>query len=316
MSLVTIVNGFPVLRPGLLAHSFCLMRGSLTPERLDRALKGIIGGYEDREEVLFISIHGFDGRYNASIGGEYGIVRRDRTSGIALVFTEELNHKIRNQEEIPDEVLNTYLSMCYRRRVLESKININLGSLSFRDALKYGDLDWQVSRLDNEGKSLLDQLGVRISGTHINRPHTYTTTILDLYATQKMREGDFSMNTMTNSEDGVRAFEIKERVAVPLRVMPNYFEGLLVSRYFDIDGIEMTRVKEPYVDKIGNMDALLKIVDGRVPILVYCEFKEEVPKDAQEVQEITPFGYIPINTRPDGRDGRIDVQRRHYIARL
>ena len=286
MSLVTVVNDHPVLRPGLLVHSFSLNRGSLTPERLDRALReGITGGYYDNpddEDALFMSIHGFDREYNASIGGEYGITRPGRTSGIALIFKEELNSKIRHQELIPDEAIDAYLQ--------------------------------------NKGKDLLRKLGIMIGTKDTNRPETYSSTILDLYATQKMCDGDYLRNIETNQEDGVRAFEIKDRVAVPLRVMPGDFEGLLVSRYFELDGVEMPKVVEPYVGevKIGNVDALQKLVDGRIPILMYCESRMDIPKDALEVHEITPFGYIPINTRPDGRDGRIDLdlQRRHYIARL
>lgn len=283
MSLVTVVNGYPVLRPGLLIHSFQYIdRRPLAPERLDRILrKGITGGFDSGffrgEDALFMSIHGFDEKYNSSIGGEYGIIRPDRTSGIALVFNEDLNRKIRHQELIPDEVIEAY-----------------------------------------KGKNLLRKLGIRIGDKDTNRPDTYSSTILDLYTTQKMRKGDYSRNIVTNQEDGVRAFEIKEGVAVPLLVMPDHFEGLLVSRYFELEGVEMIRVSEPYAGeiKIGNVDALQKIVDERVPILLYCRSNEDVPESAQEVHEITPFGYIPIHTRPDGRDDRIDVQRKHYIAGL
>ena len=285
MSLITVVNDYPVLRPGLLVHSFRWRDGPLVPGRLDRILKeGITGGFDSGpfcgEDALFMSIHGFDREYNASIGGEYGITRPDRTSGIALVFKEELNHKVRNKELIPNEVIDAYLH--------------------------------------NKGKDLLRKLGIMIDGKNTNRPETYSSTILDLYAIQKMCDGDYSRNIETNQEDGVRAFEIKDGVAVPLRVMPGDFEGLLVSRYFELDGVEMPKVVKPYVGevKIGNVAALQKLVRGRIPILMYCEPKEDIPKDALEVHEVTPFGYIPINTRPDGRDGKIDLRRRHYIARI
>lgn len=280
MSLVTVVNGHPVLRPGLLAHSFRLCPTPLSPQRLDNSLReGITGGFDDGffrgEDALFMSIHGFDREYNASIGGEYGIVRPDRTSGIALVFSEDFNRKIRHQELIPDNIVEAYLC-------------------------------------DGE-KNLLGSLGIKIGRKDTNRSETYSTTILDLYATQKMREGDYSRNIVTNKEDGVRAFEIKEGVAVPLRVMPSHFEGLLVSRYFELEGVEQTKVKEAYVDKIGNVDALQKIVDGRLPIFVYCDSQDEIPKNAQEVHEITPFGYIPINQQSDSR---LDLRSKDYIARL
>lgn len=284
MSFITTVNGFPVLRPGLLAHSFRYIDGRpLAPERLDKILReGITGGFDNGffhgEDALFMSIHGFDREYNASIGGEYGITRPDRSSGIAIVFGEGLNRKIRHQELIPDEAIKAY----HR----------------------------------NRGKNLLHSLGIEIGNKDTNRPETYSSTILDLHATQKMREGDYSRNIVTNKEDGVRAFEIKGGVAVPLRVMPDHFESVLVSRYFELEGVKHTRVREAYVDKIGNIEALQEIVDGRVPILGYYESEEDIPKDAKEVHECTPFGYIPITTRPDGKDGRIDVQRRHYMARL
>ena len=127
MSFVTVVNDYPVLRPGLLVHSFSLNRGPLTPERLDRALReGITGGYYDSpddEDALFMSIHCFDREYNASIGGEYGITRPGRTSGIALIFKEELNSKIRHQELIPDEAIDAYLSGLFKKMVAEERIN-------------------------------------------------------------------------------------------------------------------------------------------------------------------------------------------------
>jgi len=287
MNLVTVVNDYPVLRPGLLVHSFRWRnRRPLALERLNRILKdGITGGFDSGpfcgEDALFMSIHGFDREYNASIGGEYGITRPDRTSGIALVFKEELNRKVRNKELIPDEVIDAYL---------DSKSK----------------------------KPILDKLGIKMGIKDTNRPKTYSSTILDLYATQNMCDGDYSKNIETNQEDGVRAFEIKDGVAVPLRVLPSDFGGLLVSRYFELDGVEMPKVVESYVGevKIGNIDALQKLVGGRIPILMYYESKADIPRDTLEVHEVTPFGYIPINTRPDDQDGKIDVQRRHYIARV
>ncbi|MBI2665413.1 hypothetical protein HYX12_02210 [Candidatus Woesearchaeota archaeon] len=261
-----------------------------------------------------MSIHGFDRKYNASIGGEYGITRSDRTTGIALVFKEDLNQVVRHQELIPSEVIDTYLSKLFNRMVAEERIKPSEREARFRDALLYGSLEGYI---DSKGLNSLF-LGFKIEGKKVNRPHTYTSTIIDLYATQKMREGDYSMNIMTNAEDGIRAFEIKDGVAVPLRVIPDNFEGLFVNRYFELDGVEMPKVDVPYAGevKIGNIDVLRKIVDGRVPIFMYCESQEEIPNDTSEIHEITPLGYIPINTCPDGRDGRIDVQRRHYIARV
>ncbi len=76
--------------------------------------------------------------------------------------------------------------------------------------------------------------------------------------------------------------------------------------------------------KIGNLEALKRIVDGRIPLYVYCEFESDIPKDAREVQAITPLGYVPI-AFPDHKTVAPSEQRiahiynlgqRHHIARV